>query len=243
MKGTTSFCFKANSPGKAPASFNVRFAAQRFAADKKYWSTQLDYGECSLGVFSFWGAKHIANLVVTKVTDPMKALSPLPLSTVDLFAQRADSEKTPLGTTLTFGYRDHYDNEIQIADVDGFYTGLVPYNVVISKCGLHENGRELSNTCTASTLAATANIVMGSQSAPSQKEGGVVTATLVKSSISLSSAVTYELVSEKWCLGCYLLFTIKSTTNSDCGRQNYSPHDRRAVARVRSERELSDSGS
>ena len=43
---------------------------------------------------------------------PMTAITTLPASNVNLWAQRADADKTALGTTLTFGVLDHYDKAI-----------------------------------------------------------------------------------------------------------------------------------
>eukprot|EP00759_Apiculatamorpha_spiralis_P009402 PhF_6_TR15995/c0_g1_i1/m.25119 len=202
------FCFKVSS-ASTKANFRIRFAAQRFN-DANYWSKGTN-GECNLGTFTYWGKKHVANLALTKVTDPITALTTLPATSASLFAQRADAEKTVLGTTLSFGILDHYGNSIAPADVDSTQTAN---QVVISACSLDDTGKKLASSCTASSVDSTSNIAMSAPSAANQKEGGVLKVTLGTTvAIAITGdTITYPVTLDRWCLGCYLTFKVKTAT-------------------------------
>eukprot|EP00759_Apiculatamorpha_spiralis_P055834 PhF_6_TR7906/c0_g1_i1/m.11738 len=200
-RSAVSFCFKVSS-SQTKANFRIRFAAQRFN-DANYWSKGSN-GECTLGTFSYWGRKHVANLVISKVTDPITPISPLLSSSVNLFAQRADLDKTTLSTILSFGLLDHYGNAIASADVD---STQLSNSVVVSACSLDDSGRQLATTCTTSSVDSTSNIAV---SVANPKEGGVMKATLTAASISIAGEITYSMILDRWCLGCYLTFKVKT---------------------------------
>lgn len=208
VRSSVSFCFRVGLANSANtrANFRVRFAAQRFN-DATYWARQ--NGECNLGTFTIWARRHVANLAVARVTDPMTALSTLPASTANLYAQRADLERTALGTTLSFLVTDHYGNTIPTAEIDSTQTGN---SVVISACSLDDTGRRLATTCTASSIDSTTNIAMSTPSTSNQREGGVVRATLTSSAVSLSGDVAYVMTFDRWCLGCFLTFRVRTAT-------------------------------
>ena len=197
VRSSVSFCFTVNSAG-AKANFNLRFAAQRYN-DATYWAKNAN-GECTLGTFTFWGTKHIANLGITKVTDPMMSLTTLPAASIDLYGQRKDAA-TDLSTTLTFGLVDHYSKPI--APIEVVNKDCI---VVISSCGVNDTDTtKLVSTCTSSTTG----ILLSPTPSSNQREGGLVTATLTSSSIAVKGEISYSLNFEKWCLGCSLSFKVK----------------------------------
>ena len=53
---------------------------------------------------------------------------------------------------------------------------------------------------------------MTASSVANQKEGGVVKATLTASAVVVNAEVSYTLTFDRWCLGCSLMFKVKTAT-------------------------------
>ena len=53
---------------------------------------------------------------------------------------------------------------------------------------------------------------MTASSVANQKEGGVVKATLTASAVVVNAEVSYTVTFDRWCLGCSLMFKVKTAT-------------------------------
>eukprot|EP00759_Apiculatamorpha_spiralis_P039582 PhF_6_TR38578/c0_g1_i1/m.57285 len=212
IRGNATFCFKVDSPGNSKAFFNVRFTAQRFN-DPRYWATT-EGGECSVGTFKFVAKKQIAGLLITRVTEPLTVTAgSLPSSTVNLFGQRPDAERTTISTTFAFAYTDHYGATISPADMDTVIHRT--HHVIVSSCIVTVNS-SLSSSCfdpsSSTDVSGTNPLVVRPNPAVSMEEGGHVTATLIDAKTSVVGGVesTYTIQWDRWCLGCSVKFKVGS---------------------------------
>eukprot|EP00760_Papus_ankaliazontas_P012091 PhM_4_TR15188/c0_g1_i1/m.41334 len=214
-RGTVSFCFTVRGTTAVGADldispFRVRFAAQQFGIN--HWTKNLANGECSLGIFNVFGKRHIGNIAVSAVTEPLKPLvSNLPNADVSLYTQRSDAA-TSIATTLSFTMVDHYNKPFSHLDVD---SSLSSYGIVISDCVLDTEKTTtatLASTCTSSTLSTQFNVILYTPSERQRHEGGVVTASVTSAAIAVTAPMSYSMKFDKWCLGCSLRFQLKSTS-------------------------------
>ena len=202
-RSAVEFCFRVSATTKA--SFRINFAAQRFN-DNPYWATTS--GTCSLGDFTVWPQKHVAQLVVTAATNPMTSLDTLPLSNARLYAQRADVSSTALTSSISFGTQDHYGSIIQTSEM---MSTISLNSVVIQSCSLDSSGA--LSSCTTSALGSSSTITMNEPTTSDQRHGGIAQVSLSgQASIVLTGQVVYPLTFSNWCLGCYISFKIKSSS-------------------------------
>jgi len=209
VRSAATFCFtvsySATTATAESTTFSLRFVAQKFN-DAGYWATGSN-GQCSMGTFTVFKRKNIAALRVTSATG-MNTISTLPSNAVTVAAQRT-SATSATALTLGFGVYDHYGRAISTTQI--VETG---YGVVIRSCKGTTTGG-LDSTCQTGTTGSAdgSPVVTTTREAA---EAGVVTVTVgsaTSAALGQSTAPTYALTFDKYCIGCMLTFDVKKGTD------------------------------